>query len=78
MKKNGNLIVISGPSGVGKSTLVNRAMSELSDLRFSVSCTTRSPRAGESDGVSYYFLSEEEFSRKLANDEFLEHAGVPS
>ena len=76
MKKNGNLIVISGPSGVGKSTLVNRAMAELSDLRFSVSCTTRSPRAGESDGVSYYFLSEEEFSRKLANDEFLEHAGV--
>ncbi len=76
MKKNGNLIVISGPSGVGKSTLVQRAMAELPDLRFSVSCTTRNPREGEIDGVSYYFLSDEEFSRKLENNEFLEHAGV--
>ncbi len=76
MNKYGNLIVISGPSGVGKSTLVRRAMAELPDLRFSVSCTTRTPREGEADGVSYYFLSDEEFSRKLENGEFLEHAGV--
>lgn len=76
MKKNGNLIVISGPSGVGKSTLVKRAMSELPDLKFSVSCTTRAPRAGEENGKAYYFLSEEEFTQRLANDEFLEHAQV--
>ena len=76
MKKFGNLIVISGPSGVGKSTLVKRAMAELPDLTFSVSCTTRSPRDGEIDGVSYHFLSEDEFSRKLEKNEFLEHAGV--
>lgn len=76
MKKNGNLIVISGPSGVGKSTLVKKAMAELPDLTFSVSCTTRSPRAGEVDGVAYHFLSEEEFSAKLEAGLFLEHAGV--
>ena len=76
MKKNGNLIVISGPSGVGKSTLVKRAMEALPDLAFSVSCTTRAPRAGEVDGVAYHFLNEEEFSRKLAENQFLEHAGV--
>ena len=76
MKKNGNLIVISGPSGVGKSTLVKRAMAELPELRFSVSCTTRQPREGEIDGKSYYFLSDEEFSQKLAAGEFLEYADV--
>ena len=76
MKKNGNLIVISGPSGVGKSTLVKLTMAELPDLRFSVSCTTRQPRAGEVDGQAYYFLSEEEFSERLRQGEFLEHAGV--
>ena len=76
MKKNGNLIVISGPSGVGKSTLVKRAMEELPDLRFSVSCTTRPPREGEVDGEDYYFIGEEEFSRRLADGEFLEHARV--
>ena len=76
MKKNGNLIVISGPSGVGKSTLVKLARAELPDLRFSVSCTTRQPRAGEVDGQAYYFLSEEEFSERLRQGEFLEHAGV--
>jgi guanylate kinase len=76
MKKNGNLIVISGPSGVGKSTLVKKAMAELPDLTFSVSCTTRQPRAGEVDGTAYYFLSEKEFADKLEAGQFLEHAGV--
>lgn len=76
MKKNGNLIVISGPSGVGKSTLVKRAMAELPDLKFSVSCTTRAPRDGEADGVAYHFLSESEFNTRLENNEFLEHATV--
>jgi len=76
MKKNGNLIVISGPSGVGKSTLVKRAMSELPELQFSVSCTTRSPREGETDGKSYYFLSDDEFAAKLDAGEVLEFANV--
>ena len=76
MRKNGDLIVISGPSGVGKSTLIRRARQELPDLRFSVSCTTRQPRAGERDAVDYYFLGEEEFARRVAAGEFLEHAAV--
>ena len=76
MKKNGNLIVISGPSGVGKSTLVKRAMAELPDLCFSVSCTTRNPRPGEEHGKAYYFLSHEEFASRLEKGEFLEHARV--
>lgn len=76
MKKNGNLIVISGPSGVGKSTLVKRAMEVLPDLCFSVSCTTRSPRPGEEHGKAYYFLSHEEFAERVERGEFLEHAGV--
>ena len=75
-ERYGSLIVISGPSGVGKSTLVKRAMAELPDLRFSVSCTTRAPREGEVDGKSYYFLDDAEFTRRLDNGEFLEHAGV--
>ena len=76
MKKHGNLIVISGPSGVGKSTLIKRVREELTDLQFSVSCTTRAPRQGEVDGRDYYFLSDEEFAKRLAAGEFLEHAGV--
>ena len=68
--------MISGPSGVGKSTLVKRAMAVLPELRFSVSCTTRSPREGEVDGVAYHFLSDSEFTAKLDAGEFLEHANV--
>ena len=76
MNRFGNLIVVSGPSGVGKSTLIKRVREELPDLRFSVSCTTRQPRAGEVDGVDYHFLDEAEFVRKLEQGEFLEHAQV--
>ena len=76
MKKLGNLIVISGPSGVGKSTLVKKVQQELPDLKFSVSCTTRSPRAGESHGKEYFFLTDEEFLQHLENGDFLEHAQV--
>ena len=76
IERSGNLIVISGPSGVGKSTLVKQARLELPYLEFSVSCTTRQPRAGEVDGKDYFFLSETEFENKVLQGEFLEYAGV--
>ena len=76
IERSGNLIVISGPSGVGKSTLVKQARIELPYLEFSVSCTTRQPRAGEVNGKDYFFLTPEEFETKVRNNEFLEYAGV--
>ena len=75
-RKIGCAIVLSGPSGVGKSTLIELVRKQLPELEFSVSCTTRPPRTGEIDGVSYYFLSDAEFERRLENGEFIEHAGV--
>jgi guanylate kinase len=69
----GKLVVISGPSGVGKSTVVREVLGRFGDsLRLSVSATTRPPRAGERDGVDYYFLSDTEFARRMAEGEFLE------
>ncbi len=75
-RKTGCAIVLSGPSGVGKSTLIDLVRQQLPELEFSVSCTTRPPRTGEIDGVSYYFLSDAEFERRLDNGEFIENAGV--
>jgi guanylate kinase len=67
------LIVLSGPSGVGKSTVLRKLLSRFADrLRLSVSATTRPPRAGEIEGVDYYFLSPEEFQRRRQAGEFLE------
>lgn len=68
----GKLVVISGPSGVGKTTLLRRLLAELPTLVPSVSATTRPPRGGERDGVDYHFVSLEEFDRRRANGEFLE------
>jgi guanylate kinase len=69
----GNLIVLSGPSGVGKSTVLRSLVARFSDrLRLSISATTRSPRPGETDGVDYYFLTPEEFTRRREAGEFLE------
>ena len=76
MKKTGSLIVISGPSGVGKSTLIGRVRARMPELEFSVSCTTRAPRKGEVDGRDYFFVSEEEFALRESRGEFLETAGV--
>ena len=68
-----NLIVLSGPSGVGKSTVLKRLLSRHADrLRLSISATTRPPRPGEADGVDYYFLSEPDFASRREAGEFLE------
>ena len=70
------VFIISAPSGSGKSTLVSEMMRRVPDLRFSVSYTTRKPRGQEKHGEDYYFISREEFERRIAKDEFLEHAEV--
>lgn len=72
----GSAIIVSGPSGVGKSTVCGRVRENMPDLKFSISCTTRQPRTGEVDGVHYYFISREEFEKRIANDEFIEYARV--
>ena len=74
--KKGNLIVISGPSGAGKGTICKALLEREDNLYISVSATTRSPREGEVDGVNYYFLTQEEFKKKVDNNEFLEWAEV--
>ena len=70
---NGKLFVISGASGVGKSTVLSKVMASRKDLSFSVSATTRAPRPGEVDGVSYYFVTKETFESMIQNNEFLEY-----
>jgi guanylate kinase len=72
----GNLFVVSGPSGVGKGTLVALATQRLGSIWLSVSATTRAPRDGELDGVQYFFLSDEEFDELIAVDGLLEWATV--
>lgn len=71
--KNGKLIVISGCSGVGKSTVLGEVMDRRKDLRFSVSATTRPPRPGEREAESYYFVSKETFLDMIEKGEFLEY-----
>jgi guanylate kinase len=70
----GLLIVISGPSGVGKDTVIKRLLELDPNLTYSVSCTTRAPRAGEVDGVNYRFVSRQEFERLIDAGAFLEYA----
>lgn len=70
------LFVISGPSGAGKGTLVERVRASRPDLGLTVSATTREPRAGEVDGVNYYFLTDEEFSARVEAGDFIEWAQV--
>lgn len=69
----GKLFVISGASGVGKSTVLGRVMAARKDLAFSVSATTRAPRPGERDGVDYYFVTREMFQEMITADAFLEY-----
>lgn len=73
-KERGQLIVLSGPSGAGKSTVLAEVFRRRDNLHFSVSYTTRAPRAGEQDGVNYNFVSREEFERMIADNELLEYA----
>lgn len=73
-KEKGQLIVLSGPSGVGKSTVIAELLSQRKNIHFSVSFTTRQPRVGEQDGVNYNFVSREEFERMIAENELLEYA----
>ncbi|MDY6037742.1 MAG: guanylate kinase [Eubacterium sp.] len=71
----GKLFVISGPSGVGKGTICKRLLEDM-DIDISISATTRKPRAGEIDKLSYFFVSHDEFRKMVRDDEFLEHAEV--
>lgn len=69
-----SVIVITGPSGVGKGTLVRKLKAQIPELTYSISATTRKPRPGEQDGVDYHFLSAGQFAQKVAAKEFIEHA----
>ena len=71
-KKNGQIIVVSAPSGAGKTTIVKEILKEFPDIIFSISATTRPKRPSEQNGVEYYFLTEEEFKKKIEKDEFIE------
>lgn len=72
----GRLVVLAGPSAVGKSTVVHRLVSDVPDLYFSVSMTTRAPRPGEVDGEDYFFVSADDFQRRIDAGEMLEWADI--
>ena len=75
-KETGNLIVISGPSGAGKDTVVKKLLETNKDIELSVSMTTRAPRKGEKEGVDYFYVSSEEFQKQIEKGNFLEYANV--
>lgn len=74
MNKSGLLVVVSGPSGCGKGTVLKQLIENDDHVFYSVSATTRSPRVGEVDGVHYYFISKEQFEEKIASGGMLEYA----
>lgn len=74
IKRKGMLVVISAPSGAGKTTIAEGLLSRDNKVQRSISVTTRAPREGEVDGEDYYFLNQEQFQEKLANNDFVEHA----
>ena len=76
MPNRGRLFVISGPAGVGKSEIVKKVLERHPDVSLSVSCTTRQPRPGEVDGVSYHFVTDQRFDELVAQDAFYEWAHV--
>ncbi len=74
--RTGMILILSGPSGSGKSSIYKAAIGDLGGIEFSVSCTTRQPRPGEVDGKDYYFISREKFDALVAENAFAEHAEV--
>jgi guanylate kinase len=76
IENNGVVLVLSGPSGAGKSSLIKKIEDDIGDYYFSISTTTRSMREGEKEGVDYHFVSKDEFTQDIENDNFLEHAIV--
>lgn len=74
MNKRGKLLIISGPSGVGKGTVLGELFAQSGDFAVSVSATTRAPREGEKEGVDYFYKSREEFESMIKNGELLEYA----
>lgn len=75
-KKQGNLIIISGTTCAGKGTVIKKVIENHNDIVLSISCTSRPKREHEIDGVDYYFISREEFEKRIENNEFLEYAKV--
>ena len=76
MERKGRVFVVAGPSGAGKDTLIRKALQKVENIHYSVSATTRSPREGEIEGRDYYFLSEDDFDRLVAQGDFLESEEV--
>ncbi len=74
--RTGMILILSGPSGSGKSSIYKAAIGDLGGIEFSVSCTTRPPRPGEVDGSDYYFITRERFDALVAENAFAEHAEV--
>ncbi|WP_026766333.1 guanylate kinase [Selenomonas ruminantium] len=74
--RKGLLMVVSGPSGTGKGTVCSELLAQAEDLAYSISATTRQPRAGEVDGKNYYFMDKADFEQKIAEGGFLEYANV--
>ena len=74
--KKGLLILVSGASGTGKGTVCKKLLSEMPEMYYSISATTRQPREGETDGVEYFFISVEDFKQKISEGKFLEYAEV--
>lgn len=72
LKKQGSVLVVAAPSGAGKTTIVKNILKKFPELKFSISATTRKKREVETDGVDYFFLTEDEFLKKIENNEFLE------
>jgi guanylate kinase len=73
---NQKIVILSAPSGSGKTTILQRVLKEFPELRFSISATTREKRKGEKEGVDYYYLTPDEFRIKVNNDEFVEYEEV--
>ena len=71
--RKGILFVISGPAGSGKGTVVKKILAKHPEIKLSISATTRSPRPEDKEGVTYFFISKDEFKRKIENDEFFEY-----